>query len=224
MSLSHGANVVRNGLILCLDAANPKSYPGSGTAWTDLSSNGNNGTLVNGPTYSSVNGGYIEFDGGDEYINGSLAIPSVGSNYTLESMVFLANVSGLKSIFSHGRSGVAFSSGIIISGNNLRFRNSSNDHAFSSPTTLTANQWYHFIISITPSGSTGYCNSVSQGTTVQTITSNTIADYHIGRRSSNSASEFMNGRIAFIRAYQNKALSALEVQQNFEALRGRYGI
>lgn len=224
MSLSHGANVVRDGLILCLDAANPKSYPGSGTTWTNLSVNSNNGTLTNGPTYSGANGGYIEFDGGDKYINGSLTIPSAGSNYTLESMVFLTNVSGTKAIFSHGRSGVAFSSGIIISGNNLRFRNSSNDHTFSSPTTLAANQWYHFVISITPSGSTGYCNSVSQGTTVQTITSNTIADYHIGRRSSNSASEFMNGRIAFIRSYQNKALSAIEVQQNFEALRGRYGI
>jgi hypothetical protein len=224
MGLAHSPSIVTNGLVLCLDAANIKSYPGSGTTWTDLSGNGNTGTLTNGPTYNSANGGYIEFDGGDKYINGSLTIPSVGSDYTLESMVFLANVSGSKAIFSHGRSAVSFSSGIIISGNNLRFRNSSSDHTFSSPTTLTANQWYHFVISITSSGSTGYCNGVSQGTTVQTITSNTIADYHIGRRSNNSAAEFMNGRIAFIRAYQNKALSADEVLQNFNALRGRYGI
>ena len=224
MGLAYSPRIVTDGLVLYLDAANIKSYPGTGTTWTNLSANSNTGTLTNGPTYNSANGGYIEFDGGDEYSHGSLAIPSDGSNYTLESLVFLADISGSKAIFSHGRSAVAFSSGIIISGDNLRFRNSSNDHTFSSPTTLAANQWYHFVISITPSGSTGYCNSVSQGTTVQTITSNTIADYHIGRRSSNSAGEFMNGRIAFIRVYQNKALSAAEVQQNFNALRGRYGI
>ena len=54
--------MVTDGLVLCLDAANTKSYPGSGTTWSDLIES-NNGTLVNGPTYSSADGGSIVFDG-----------------------------------------------------------------------------------------------------------------------------------------------------------------
>ncbi len=60
-------SIVQSGLVLNLDAGNTNSYPGSGTAWTDLSGNGNNGTLTNGPTYSSDDGGAIVFDGTNDY-------------------------------------------------------------------------------------------------------------------------------------------------------------
>ena len=59
-------DIVTNGLVLFLDANNTNSYPGSGTSWYDLSGNGNTGTLTNGPTFSSVNGGTIVFDGIDK--------------------------------------------------------------------------------------------------------------------------------------------------------------
>ena len=55
-------SIITSGLILNLDAGNVASYPGSGTTWTDLSGNGNNGTLINGPTFNSSNGGSILFD------------------------------------------------------------------------------------------------------------------------------------------------------------------
>ena len=58
-----GPNIVRDGLVLSLDAANQKSYPGSGTTWFDLSGNINNGTLLNGPILVDGNGGSIQFDG-----------------------------------------------------------------------------------------------------------------------------------------------------------------
>jgi hypothetical protein len=64
-----GPNIVTDGLVLYLDAANQKSYPGTGTTWNDLSGNGNNGTLVNGPTFNSDNNGSIVFDGVDDYVN-----------------------------------------------------------------------------------------------------------------------------------------------------------
>jgi hypothetical protein len=67
-----GQNIVTNGLVLNLDAANKDSYPGTGTTWTDLSGNGNNGTLINGPSFlSNVNSGIIKFDGVDDYISRS---------------------------------------------------------------------------------------------------------------------------------------------------------
>jgi hypothetical protein len=66
-ALYHSPRIVTNGLVLCLDAANVRSYSGSGTSWFDLSGNGNTGTLVNGPTFNSGNGGSISFDGVNEY-------------------------------------------------------------------------------------------------------------------------------------------------------------
>ena len=63
MALAHSPKIVTDGLVLCLDAGNPKSYPGSGTTWTDLSGQGNNGTLVNGVGYVGTNGGSLSFDG-----------------------------------------------------------------------------------------------------------------------------------------------------------------
>ena len=63
MALNHSPSIVTNGLVLCLDAANTKSYPGSGTTWTDISGNGTSGTLTNGPVFNSANLGYFVFDG-----------------------------------------------------------------------------------------------------------------------------------------------------------------
>jgi hypothetical protein len=62
MALSHSPKIITDGLVLCLDAGNPKSYPGSGTTWTDLSGNGNNGSLENGVGY---NGGFFN---GNDYV------------------------------------------------------------------------------------------------------------------------------------------------------------
>lgn len=219
-----GTEIVNSGLVLHLDAANPRSYLGTGTAWFDLSGNRNNGTLTNSPVYDLSNNGNFSFDGTDKYIVGSLPSPAVGSSITIESVIKLNNVSGTKAIFSHGRSAVSFACGMMIVNANLRFRNSGNDYALSSPTTLSANQWYHLALVSNSSGTTGYCNAVLQGTTAQTITSNSITDFHIGRRSSNAASEFMSGNIAYIRVYHNRALTQQEIQQNFEATRTRYGI
>jgi len=69
MSYFNGPKIVNDGLVLCLDAANSKSYIGSGTTWNDLSGNNNTGTLTNGPTYSGGNGGVIITDAVDDYIS-----------------------------------------------------------------------------------------------------------------------------------------------------------
>ena len=68
MGLGHSPRIVTDGLVLCLDAANKRSYGGSGTTWTDLKGD-NNGTLTNGPTFDSANGGSIVFDGTNDYAN-----------------------------------------------------------------------------------------------------------------------------------------------------------
>ena len=69
MAFNRGPKIVTNGLVLALDAASKNSYPGTGTVWTDLSGNNNNGTLVNGPTFNSSNGSSIEFNATSQYVN-----------------------------------------------------------------------------------------------------------------------------------------------------------
>jgi len=87
---NNGPKIVTSGLVLALDAGNTKSYPGSGTVWTDLSGNGNTGTLTNGPTFNSSNGGSIVFDGVDDFVNipyntyWNTNVFGTATNFTLE--------------------------------------------------------------------------------------------------------------------------------------------
>ena len=89
MSVSNNPSIISNGLILALDAADKNSYPGSGTAWTDLSGNGNNGTLVNGPTFNTGSLGNIVFDGIDDY--GTTLLTRTGTNNTTISVWYRWN-------------------------------------------------------------------------------------------------------------------------------------
>ena len=68
MATLYSPKIVTNGLVLCLDAGNNKSYPGSGTTWNDLSGNNNTGSLVNGPTFTGSFGGSVAFDGVNDYV------------------------------------------------------------------------------------------------------------------------------------------------------------
>ena len=91
MSNQYGPRIVTNGLVLCLDAGNNKSYPGSGTVWNDLSGNNFNGILTNGPTYSPSSGGGIVFDGVNDYISlGSV----LNNSFTGLSFSFFCYYSG----------------------------------------------------------------------------------------------------------------------------------
>lgn len=224
MGTNYNPQIVTSGLVLCLDAANPKSYPGSGNTWIDLT-NRNNSTLANTPSYNYANGSFT-FNGGttDQYVTGNLATIAAGSNVTTEAVVKLNTVTGVKNIFTLGRSAVSFNYGMVINGSSFRFRNSSNDHTLSSPITLTTGVWYHLVLSSTATETTGYINGVTQGTTANIVTNNAITEYCISRRALNSAGEYMNGEIALVRVYYNKAFTQDEVLQNFNALRGRYGI
>ena len=102
MSVIKGPNVVREGLVLHLDAGTTRSYPGSGTTWTDLSENSNNGTLVNSPTFNSANGGSIVFDGGDDHATTTL---QRNATMTFEAFFRATVSSGYRLIFGSVGSG-----------------------------------------------------------------------------------------------------------------------
>ena len=103
MSCIRGPSIVTNGLVLCLDAANIKSYAGTGTAWNDLSGNSRTGTLTNGPTYSGTNGGSIVFDGVNDYVQTpSLSLTGNETNLTLSCWFKPANTNTTKAVISIG--------------------------------------------------------------------------------------------------------------------------
>ena len=93
-----GPKIVTDGLVLCLDAADRNSYPGSGASWLDLSGNGYNGTLTNGPTFSSDNAGVFSFDGTDDHVNFGNILNSVLSGndckFTFSLWTRVDNISG----------------------------------------------------------------------------------------------------------------------------------
>ena len=93
MSIAYNTSIVTSGLVMCLDAGNPKSYPGSGTTIRDVTGNGYNGTLTNGPTFSSANGGVIVLDGINDYIDVQ-GINLSSSSYTIFAATRYVNVSG----------------------------------------------------------------------------------------------------------------------------------
>ena len=68
MGLSYNPSSVSDGIVLYLDAANPRSYAGTGTTWYDISGNSNNATFVDSPVYWSIPQPYFNFDGSNDYM------------------------------------------------------------------------------------------------------------------------------------------------------------
>lgn len=220
--LAHSPRIVTDGLVLCLDAGNPKSYPGSGTTWTDLSGNGNNGTLTNGPIYSSSDGGSIVFDGVNDKVTFPNTTVSTSAGITVE--VWFKTSSGTKyqDIFD-----MSDTFGVWITTNY-----GSTGKITASFKTLTGimradystNTWYQVVISGSGTSNTLYLNGVSVATESQTVaTSVNFNTARIGNVDGDRASEYLVGNVASLKFY-NRALTASEIQQNFNALRGRFSI
>jgi len=227
MGVYGGPNSVTSGLVLELDAGNTKSYPGSGTTWTDLSGLGNTGTLTNGPTYSSANGGSIVFDGVNDYVNcGSINFTS-GTSITIEVWV---NPNSSQNTYAdildynHGANGgfVIQQNGNALNQYYLAYWNGTS-FDITSTITLNSNSFNHLVFVKSGTSTIGYLNSVN---TIQYTGSSNIncSGYvlYLGRFVVGAGREF-NGSISNTKIY-NRALSATEISQNFNALRSRYGL
>jgi hypothetical protein len=243
MAFVHSPKIVTDGLVLALDAGNVKSYPGSGTTWLDKSGFGNNGTLTNGPTFSSANGGSIVFDGTNDYVitsdNQSTSLNTT-AGITLESWIrptALANASNGDGVFSKGLSSDNNSGAYELllypssSFNTplFRIRVGSSTPTYNPNTPLTVNQIYHLISTYDGTTIRIFINGVESGNglnQVGNIESNTqqltIGVRYLIRNFPNFDS-FFTGNIYSTRIY-NRALTASEVLQNYNATKGRFGL
>ncbi len=227
------AGIITNGLILNLDAGNASSYPGTGTTWTDLSGQNNNGTLVNGVGYSSVNGGALTFDGVNDYVN-------MGSNSTFN----LLNLS-VSSWVKPTTGGDTFTPIISRYSNNsgtsgwfIYYDKSTNKFyvdgreslaatlSISTNNTYTINNWYNVMWTKSGSSWSLYINGVldrtltlGNGTTTFPLESMQIGALQViggglyyGKQDISTANIY------------NRALSDAEVLQNYNVTKTRFGL
>ena len=227
--ISYYGGIVKDGLVLDLDAAKRDSYIGTGTAWNDISGNRNNGTLVNGPTFNSGNLGSIVFDGVDDYEIGNTPTSLNLSQPTSINVWFYFNAftpvnsriiecqdsSYSVQIIRDGNSG-------LIATKNSNFQTGVDGTTWFTPTTGI---WYNVTAVWTPSTTSTllYLNGVSQtGTSFSNIgKGNQPNKTVLGVRSDFQSTTWLNGRISITQIY-NRALSASEILQNYNATKGRY--
>lgn len=210
-----------NGALLYLDAGQSASYPGSGTTWTDLSGNGRNGTLTSGPAYSRADGGSIVFDGVNDYVQCS-GSPTV----TAATFLVWMRRNGPQDDYDgilYSRGAAATGIGFFGTTNKISYtwNNAVNTYSWDSGLTIPDLTWCMVAVSVTSTSATAYlCQSsgITSATNTVNHTSTTLDAIRIGQDS--LASRFFNGRIATAVIY-NRALSADEITQNFNALRGR---
>jgi hypothetical protein len=228
MSFAHSPKIVTDGLVLSLDAGNTKSYPGTGTTWFDKSGRGNNGTLTNGPTFSSANGGSIVFDGVDDFVTGSNSSNfAFGTgDFTVSYWMYINAFSGTGTpTFVDLRNnpngtGPGYSDYIETSKFKLYINNTI---AYTSTGSLSTGSWYNISATRQSTTISVYFNGVLDGTSSNNsnITEN---GFKLARNVNSSLPSYLNGRMASVLVYKGKGLSPSEITQNFNALRGRFGI
>ena len=220
-----GPDIVSDGLVLYLDAGSPNSYRTDfGTTWKDMSGNNYSGSLLNGTTFSSTNQGNFVFDGVDDYITAS----EIGqlTRFSIESWfrptAYPNNYAAVVSSVYPGTNNtvnfkIGYESGTAMFGGTYI---GTWYYTPSVPTTL--NTWQQIIFTYNGSGLAIYSNGVSGGSNAFTGTPNSGGSgIRIGRRW--DLENYFAGNIAITRIY-NRALSAAEVQQNYNAQKSRFGL
>jgi hypothetical protein len=235
--------VVTNGLVLCLDAANRISYVSGSTTWNDLSGFNNSGSLVNGPTFNSANGGYITCDGVNDYIevldNPSLDFGS--GSFTVEYWFRkLATTTGFDNIWGPNKWNTGNQPGtnewLLTIGNGTTGNNNiyefviqsgSTSYAIASSDQLLLNTWYQLVGQRDGATLKTYLNgdlklnSTPSGMTTLTSVNNVGRNLRINNSAVNSL--YTNADNAIVRIY-SRALSAQEILQNYNATKTRFGL
>jgi hypothetical protein len=226
-----GENIITNGLVLYLDAGYRTSYPTTGTTWNNVSGvSGGTGTLTNGPTYDSGNGGSIVFDGVDDKVDcGDPPSLRLSSTLTIQ-VIFYINSYNIWAGLIGKNSNIKSVYGLNLSPTSQRLRFNYNNIApwtnnVETTSTISTGQW--IIASVTYDGENVrfYLNGVLDKTQyIGSVTFDTSAGYPLDIGWDNpGGDEYFNGKIAQASIY-NRALTQNEIQQNFNAQKSRYGL
>ena len=236
MGLAHSPQIVTDNLVFCLDAANTKSYPGSGSTWYDLKNGGYN-AIKSGPSWSNTNSGVFTYDGTDDRVTFDKAAFTLGSTFTIEIWYRYTssegNVFANGGLFTQGADGdwntsVGSNKGLVLGANDIVYHTGSAQVWQSYTNVPSQNNWHQFVFTL-DSGTgkvliDGASSEIYSATNFQSTYSNANGLYGIGLADKYSSyrGEFI-GDISIFRVY-NAVLTTSEIQQNFNALRGRFGI
>jgi len=217
--------IVQTGLVLNLDASRKSSYSGSGTTWTDISGNSNNGTLVNGPVFGTANGGVMNFDGVNDYVDlGTKSSLAPGTTDFTISFWINPNNWGSLSSTSYSPIFVTLVNGGLWIGKNganfvLRTAYIADDVQYS--VLPTVNQWTMVTVNRVGNIAKIYYNG-------SVVASATVTRNYVSGNSYLATDIPSNGNFSNIKlstfSYYNRGLSELEITQNFNSTKGRFGL
>lgn len=235
--IAYYGGIIKEGLVLNLDAAKQDSYPKSGTIWSDLSSNGYNGTLINGTSFTKDNGGALVFDGVDDYgripYNSNFNLSN--TNYTLEGWFNSNSFSSTAGqiLISKDTYGVNFDWALYIFNSTtlIFYSNGTATNVTATVPTMSTGQWYHYVVTSISGVIRIYLNSILYKTQSMSTSNSSQVYVTLGRYSWNGPTDspsgipggYINGKIPILRIYR-KGLNDSEVLQNYNALKGRFGL
>lgn len=231
-----GPDIVTNGLVLYLDAANKLSYPGTGTSWFDITGNGNDGTLTNGPTFNSSNAGSIVFDGTNDYVLINNPTNFANQNFTISTWINPGTQNtNLIAMIDFEHANVTVQNWVIQSEDaitNRYYYLAWHDGSSFQPVgnfgvgkgiQITTSSWQNITYTKNGTSLLGYLNGVqvfnATGTNANVNYGNN-KNFSIGGLV--QSLRHFKGNVSNTTLY-NRALSASEVLQNYNAIKGRYG-
>lgn len=233
--IESGQKIIGQNLVLSLDAAQRRSYPTTGTLWTNLAGNGVNSTLTNGPTFDSANGGSIKFDGSNDYstLGTGTTINVFSGDFTVSAWVkrnpigtqaggtiigdwYTGGVSVTDQWQIQANSSGGITTILVFIAPNAPFVNVS--------TGIAIGNWVNVVLSRIGSTVTLYSNTNSLGSVTNTRTWGTSGGNMVIGVSGDNANEPLNGFIGNILIYKGKGLTSTEVTQNYNAIKSRFGL
>ena len=226
-----GPNIVKDGLVLYLDAGSPNSYypTTAGTTWKNISTPNStiSGSLVNGAFYTGSNGGNIVFDGTNDYVvaNTNTSFDNAFDYITIEAFVYFNTIPYLSQIFLNKENSFRLLAADVDSSRiSIRYATSVTgwgSGTFIANTVLTTG-WHHCVITYNGTTIQAYLDGQGDGSKSQTGTvAATPYPVYIGSYQPNGFP--FNGRVGIIRLY-NRALSVTEVLQNYNSQKSRFGL
>jgi hypothetical protein len=243
MAFVHSPKVVTDGLVLALDAGNVKSYASGSSTWYDKSGFGNNGTLINGPTFNTGSLGSIVFDGSNDYVD-------CGNRTTVQLTAAITVGCWLKASSVSSATTAAAKSNGSTRGWTVQLRGATNEWRFwinfginvlgngsnngwyyaSYPKNWDDGKWHQFTgiwdgssktVKLYIDGNQGTFNAGGNPSGESSNFSDYIGSVVIGRET--DAINYYNGNASIFQIY-NRALSPQEVLQNYNATKGRFGL
>jgi len=228
--------IVTNGLVLYLDAANSKSYVSGSTTWRDVSGNRNSGSLVGGPTFDSGNGGSIVFDGNDDYVNcGNNSSLNSITTYTVSTWLKLSNSTrNYNPIFCrHSRGTTSSDIEIYGSSNGVTLahnRNNGGVFSFFYSNALSSNTIVMFSLTFAANTWTTYINGNLSQTIPLDQNGIAVPNPLVSAGYVTDIGQFFAAPIYYIQGniynqtVYNRALSAQEILQNYNATKTRFNL